>query len=298
MKKFIYTVFAVILSVSITYSQEEQEKPKVKDKPVREPFSNGLLIDNQTCQMAPKKTLEVIMQHRFGTMENGIKDIYGIYALANIRIGFNYSILDNLEVGYGLTRKSMYSDFHVKWNVLQQTRKNTIPIFVTLYGNMAIDGRNESVFASAGEDSTFSFTNRLAYFSQLIVGRKFNDWLSLQLHTSFTHYNKVAEDKDHDVVGLGFNGRIKFSPQSSFIFQYDIPLKIKSMSEQTNFDKFALPNFAFGYEVATSTHAFQVYVTTANGIVPQDIYMYNYNDWTHGVTDLMFGFTITRLWGF
>jgi len=298
MKKFTYIIVAVILSLNVAYSQDDQEKPKTKDRPVREPFSNGMLIDNQTCQMPAAKTLEMLIQHRFGTMENGIKDIFGIYASANIRIGFNYSILDNLMVGYGLTRKNMYSDFQVKWNVLQQTRKNTIPVFVTLYGNMAIDGRNKDVFKSAGKDSTYSFTNRLAYFSQLIVGRKFNDWLSLQVNTSFTHYNKVAGDKDHDVMGFGFNGRIKFSPQSSFIFQYDMPLKIKGISEQTNFDMFARPNLAFGYEVATSTHAFQIYVTTASGIIPQDIYMYNYNDWTHGVTDLMFGFTITRLWGF
>jgi len=105
-------------------------------------------------------------------------------------------------------------------------------------------------------------------------------------------------DKDHDVVGFGFNGRLKFSPQSSFIFQYDIPLKIKSVSEHTHFNSFAKPNLAFGYEACTSTHAFQIYVTTASGIIPQDIYMNNTNDWTLGVTDLMFGFTITRLWGF
>jgi hypothetical protein len=106
----------------------------------------------------------------------------------------------------------------------------------------------------------------------------------------------VNEDKDHDVIGVGFNGRLKFSTQSSFLFQYDIPLKIKSISEQKNFENFAKPNFAFGYEARTVTHAFQIYITTASGIIPQDIYMYNNNDWTHGVTDLMFGFTITRVW--
>ena len=55
MKKFIYIIVALILSINFAYSQEEQEKPKVKDRPVREPFGSGLLIDNQTCQMAPKK---------------------------------------------------------------------------------------------------------------------------------------------------------------------------------------------------------------------------------------------------
>jgi len=298
MKKLIYIIAAVILSINFAYSQDEQEEKKVKDRPVREPFGSGLLIDNQTSQMAPKKTLEMQIQHRFGTMQNGFTDLFGIYSTANTRIGFNYSILDNLLVGYGLTRTNMYSDFQVKWNVLQQTRKNTIPIFVTLYGNMAIDGRNESSFYSLEDPSTYSFTNRFSYFSQLILGRKFNDWLSLQIHTSFTHYNKVNAGKDHDVIGFGFDGRIKFSPQSAFTFQYDMPLKIKGISENQNFDQAALPNFGIGYEVATSTHAFQIFITTASGIIPQHVYMYNYNDWTHGVTGLLFGFNITRLWEF
>lgn len=297
MKKYIL-IIAVLMAVNLSFAQEEQEKTKTKDRPVREPFGSGLLIDNQTSQMPPAKTLEMQIQHRFGTMQNGFTDLFGIYAQANTRMGFNYSIRDNLLVGYGLTRTNMYSDFQVKWNVLQQTRKDQIPVFVTLYGNLAIDGRNESVFYSKGDESTYSFTNRFAYFSQLIVGRKFNDWFSLQLHTSFTHYNKVNEGKDHDVIGFGFNGRLKFSPQSSFTFQYDMPLKIKGIQENQNFDQHALPNFGIGYEVATSTHAFQIFITTSNGIIPQHIYMYNYNDWTHGVTGLLFGFNITRLWEF
>ncbi len=142
MKKLIYIIAAVILSINFAYAQEEQEEKKVKDRPVREPFGSGYLIDNQTCQMAPKKTLEMVIQHRFGTMQNGTSDFFGIYATANTRMGFNYSIRDNLLVGYGLTRTNMYSDFSVKWNVLSQTRKDQIPIFVTLYGDMGIDGRN------------------------------------------------------------------------------------------------------------------------------------------------------------
>ncbi|MBN2173838.1 MAG: hypothetical protein JW731_06890 [Bacteroidales bacterium] len=309
MKKITIIIVSVVLSFSFAFTQEQEEAKKEKDKPVYEPFGSGLLIDNQTSQIPAAKTLEMVIQHRFSTMQNNFEDLFGIYGSANIRMGFNYSILNNLMVGYGLTKKNMYNDFQVKWNVLSQTRQNTIPVFVTLYGNMAIDGRDKTVFEGAGDDSAYNFSNRFSYFSHLIIGRKFNDWLSLQVNTSFTHYNKVSAIKDHDVVGIGFNGRIKFSPQSAILFQYDMPLKIKNISEHTSFIKPSLPNFAIGYEVCTSTHDFQIYITTADGIIPQDIYMYNDNtlenskgsadnDWTHGVSALRFGFTITRLWGF
>jgi len=55
-------------------------------------------------------------------------------------------------------------------------------------------------------------------------------------------------------------------------------------------------NFSFGVEVSTSTHAFQLYLATANGILLQDVMMYNNNKWENG--DFMIGFTITRLWNF
>jgi len=140
MKKYI--IGSLILLFGLTTAMAQDTEPvKKKDKPVRSPFESGILIDNQTSVIPTAKTLEMLIQHRFGKMGNGISDFWGIYgAGTNIRMGFNYSILDNLMVGIGLTKKNMYTDMQVKWNILQQTRENTIPIAVTVYGNMAIDG--------------------------------------------------------------------------------------------------------------------------------------------------------------
>jgi len=222
-----------------------------------------------------------------------------MYEMANIRLGANYSILDNLMVGYGLTKTNMYSDFQVKYNVVQQTRKNAVPVAVTLYGNMAIDGSEKTKFEGVGEDSVYSFSNRLSYFGQVIVGRKFCDWFSLQATASFTHYNKVAAGLDHDKIGIGFNGRVKFSPQSSILFQFDAPLKIQGITEQNNFDDMDQqnPNVGLGYEVSTGTHVFQIFVSNTVGIVPQETYMYNQADWKK-ISKWRIGFVMTRLWGF
>jgi len=287
------TTIGLLMFLLMGGSLVAQEETVVEDKPVRSPFESGILIDNQTSVIPAAKTLEMLIQHRFGNFNaNGIKDLYGIYAPgANIRIGFNYTLINNLMIGYGITKNSMYSDFQVKYTVLEQTRSNSMPVSITLYGNMAIDGRNKEVF---GLD--YKSTNRLSYFGQLIVGKKFNDWLSLQVNTSFSHYNLVDTSYDHDAVGVGISGRIKFSPQSSIIFQYDVPLRIKSISENRGFKHPSLPNFAIGYQASTGTHDFQVYISTASGIIPQDMYMRNSNDFLNG--DFMIGFTITRLWGF
>jgi hypothetical protein len=120
--------------------------------------------------------------------------------------------------------------------------------------------------------------------------------LSLQAGTSFTHYNLSERGVDHDKIGAHFAGRINFSPQSSFVFNYDVPLKIKDISEHREFINHPKPNLAVGIEIATSTHAFQVYIGSAGSIIPQENMLYNHNDWKDGGPAI--GFVITRLWNF
>mgnify|MGYP000423373872 CR=1 FL=1 len=294
MKQIMLNFILAFLIIGSSFAQDTL-KAKKSDKPVNFPWDSDLLIDNQTTLSQPAKTLDFIIQHRFGLVnQNGISDLFGIYAPgANIRLGLNYTPVKNLTIGYGLTKKNMYNDFQAKWLVIEQTRSNRIPVAVALFIDFAIDGRSDNAFGT-----TYTFSNRFSYFSQLIVSRKFSDWLSLEITASFTHFNMVATGRNHDNIGVGINGQIKFSPQSSIIFQYDAPLKIQGISEQTSFTETnaAKPNFGFGYQVETSGHSIQIYFTTANGILPQDIYLNNFNDWKKG--DFMLGFTITRLWNF
>lgn len=293
------------LSAGILFAQDNKDKPKKKkDRPVYEVWGSGYLIDEQTTMTHDKKSIETQIQHRFGQLNtNGIKDLFGIYApSANTRMGLSYSVLDNLEVGYGITRINMMSDFHVKYKFLSQTRKDRVPVSVAIYANAAIDGRNESVFSTITEDSVYKFANRMSYFTQLIVTRKFSDIFSLGFNASFTHFNTVAADsigysgQNHDVIGLGLFGRLKFSPQSSIVFHYSMPLNLESINEHQVITNQPKANFGIGYQVATASHAFEIFITSSTGLLPQNNYMWNTNDWTKG--EILIGFNITRFWGF
>ena len=317
MKKI--SIFIILFSFAMSHliaQETDKEETKVKDKPVRSPWESGVLIDHQTSVVPYKNTLQFVIQHKFGQMDNGKSDLWGIYAPgANVRLGLDYVPCKNVQIGAGITKKNMYTDFNLKWTILEQTRENKVPVAVTLFGNVAIDGRDISAFGTGKvkhafhtyPQDDFSTVDRFSYFSELIVGRKFTDWLSLQTAISFTHFNatnitsvKVPDGRyiheDHDKIGLHFSGRVKISPQSSIIATYDLPLKIKDISEQLEWLDYPKPNLAFGLEISTSTHAFQIYAGTADGIVPQNVMLYNTNDWTNG--GLALGFTITRLWGF
>ncbi len=53
---------------------------------------------------------------------------------------------------------------------------------------------------------------------------------------------------------------------------------------------------AIGWEISSGTHAFQIFVGTANTLSPQYNMLENQNDWTKG--EMMLGFNITRIWNF
>jgi len=293
MRNKIFTLSCLLVfAFGSVLAQETETETKKVDKPVRSPFESGYLIDNQTTVIQPVKTLEFVIQHKFGTVENGHSDLWGLYASgANIRLGLNYVVAKNVQIGLGVTKERMTTDFNAKWTILEQTRNNTVPVALALYGNIAIDGRDKDQF-----HDDFKSSNRLSSFFQAIVGRKFSDEISLQTGLSFAHYNLIDEGNYHDKVGVHLNGRFKVSPQGSVIFNLDVPLDLGYLdTEAEDYDN-PKPNFSFGYEISTSTHAFQIYMGNSSGLIQQDIMVNN-----HSKIDLdnyMIGFTITRLWNF
>jgi len=301
-------ILSLLMIKTTAIAQEEAtadttvQEPQV-ERPVRPGFESGLLFDATTTTVSPSKTLEFVLQHRFGYMdtENYSKDFFGIWGSSNIRVGLNYSFTDKFTVGFGTTKMKRLQDLQLKYKVLEQTRSNSIPVTVVIHEVIGVDARDASTWDQNEGSPEYNFSNRMSYFTELIVGRRFNDQLSLQVSGAFTHYNCVDSVYDHDRISLSFAGRYKFSPQGSFIVAGDFPLDItgikdykKDADENTIiYDK---PNISVGVEISTSTHAFQIYLASAQGILPQEDIMWNNHDFFKG--GFMIGFNLTRLWNF
>lgn len=299
-----FKMTALLLSVLLVaqisvFAQDETTEEKPAERPARAAFESGLLFDGATTTLQPSKTLEMIIQHRFGSMDNGITDLYGIWAPSNIRLGLNYSILDNLTVGLGTTKFNKMQDLQLRYKVLQQTRSNKIPVTVVVYEVIGIDGSAESKFGV-----NYKFSNRINYFTQVLISRRFNDKLSLQIAPSFTHYNSTDSLVDHDRFALSVAGRYKFSPQSSVIVSGDFPFHFQGMSEIREEINETLdplrPNVCIGLEVSTSTHAFHIYLGTSQGILPQENTINNryVKEEPFYKGNIILGLNITRLWNF
>lgn len=281
------TIMLLSAPFTIVAQDETVVAPVEKDnKPVRSPFSAGVLIETQSYMVFPKNTLVFNIQHRFGKLNSETFDLFGIYAPANIRMGLTYSPIQNLSIGIGTTKLNMLQDLNWKYAILNQTKSNSIPIAITYFGNVEYDMREDENF---GED--YQSTNRISFFNQLIIGRKFSEKLTIQLMGNYAHFNQIDTagnpDFKHDNMSAGIAGRFKFSPQTSFLFEYEHPLTTPENIK---------PNISFGFEIATSSHAFQLFITTYDGISYQRNLMYNTNDFDKG--ELLIGFNITRNWSF
>ena len=98
MKK-IYTILVLsLLPFTYQFAQGQTDSAEVVvNKPVRFVWESGYLIDQQTSKISPVNTLESVIQHKFGGMGNGKKDLFGIMAPgANVRIALDYVIAKNL----------------------------------------------------------------------------------------------------------------------------------------------------------------------------------------------------------
>jgi hypothetical protein len=93
------------------------------------------------------------------------------------------------------------------------------------------------------------------------------------------------------MIAIGVTGRYKFSNQSSIVIGYT-----QQLTDHKDPTFNLKPGFTFGWEIATSGHAFQIFATTFQGIIPQENITFNQNDFTNG--EFLIGFNITRLWNF
>src|SRR3954470_8215665 len=160
----------LLLTTVVAFTQETTDStaapepivPK-KAKPVKNTFQSIWIIDNQTVMVPVKKTFEMDIMHRFGTVNNGYEDFYGFFAPSNIRLGFNYVPIEKLIIGVSITKANMTWEAYGKYALIKQT-KGQFPVSITYYADAAIDTREEDNFANSSD--------RLMYFHQLMIARK------------------------------------------------------------------------------------------------------------------------------
>lgn len=285
MQYFKILLFAFSISVFTVVSQETK-KDTIPEKPARPAFEGSYLINNPTNVLFAKKTLEIQIKHRFGLVNGGDNDLIGIWAPSNIRLGFSYAVGDRWTLGFGTTKFDRLQDFSLKIALFRQTRSNKVPISASYFGNFTIDARKK-------EDLKFD-QDRFSFFHQIVFAKRFSPNFSLMIAPSISHYNVVESNMNNDLFAIAAGARCKITPQTAITMEYNHPFASEVDGLSADYEPKA--GFGIGVEFSTSGHAFQLFITNYNALVPQKDMMFNQNDFFNG--DFLIGFNITRAYRF
>jgi len=290
---YLLMIACLCMSSASTFAQDSTASPTATSlNYVKNTFYSQWLINDQTCMVPKAHSFEFVIQHTFGTINNGYSDLYGIYGTGNIRLAFCATPISNLELGFGLTKDQMLWDGNLKWAIMKQTTTGIRLVSITYFGNFAV-----STLPKAG--NFVSDGDRYSYFHSLIIARKITKEFSVQVTPSISYFNNVPAylDANNDEqpsmknlnVACAFGGKYTISQGVAIIANYNQPMT-QNPTDNPH------PNVSFGIELGTSGHTFQIYMGNYQSIIPQYNTVFNQNDFT--TSRYCVGFNITRRWYF
>jgi len=241
-------------------------------------FKTTRIANGHTVEQCKVGVLDLRINHRFGRLSDGLYNFLGLDN-AVTRIGFDYGITDYLMAGIGRSTLNKEYDGFAKIRVLRQT-KTAVPVTVNYLAGVYLVTEKNSV-------ENLSFFNRVTYLHQLLVARKFNEKLSLQLMPTLLHFNMTSVASEKNTMGaLGFGGRYKISKRTALTVEYYyVPEPFK---REKNVDPLTI-----GLDIETGGHVFQLFFSNASGISERSLFTNTLSKWEKG--QLHFGFNISRV---
>lgn len=253
-------------------------------------FKTNRVINGHSIENTAAGVLDFKISHRFSPVRNGIYDIFGLDG-ATIRFGLDYGITDRLMIGIGRSTKEKIIDGFAKYKILRQSSgKNTMPFTLSYL----VDAQIKTVKFSDPDRENF-FSSRLYYTHQLLIGRKFNEYLTLQLMPTLVHRNLVlSRAEKNDVFALGAAGRIKLTKRVTLNAEYYYVPPDQISPGYTNV-------LSIGFDIETGGHVFQLHFTNSADMTYKGFITETTEDWFFKGADgktlsgIRFGFNISRV---
>ncbi len=245
-------------------------------------FKTTRIINMHSAENAAAGVMDFRISHRFGFINTGAYDLFGLDQ-ALMRIGFEYGITDRLMVGMGRSNVNKAYDSFLKYKILRQgSGKHNIPLSVSYFASAVC---NTVKWADPNRDNYFS--SRMQYTHQLLIARKFNNDLSLQLTPTLVHKNLVPTLQDkNDILALGFGGRYKLTQRFSVNGEYIYVLPNQITSTFYN-------SLSLGVDIETGGHVFQLHLTNSTSMLEPGFITESVGQWKNG--GIHFGFNVSRV---
>jgi Membrane bound beta barrel domain (DUF5777) len=245
-------------------------------------FKTNRIINLHSLESTAEGVMDVKISHRFGTVDEGIYNLFGM-DVATQRIGVDYGITDQLTVGANRNSVRKAIDGFVKYKFLRQsTGKRNMPITAAIMTSAALETQKPTV-----TDRVNYFSSKLFYTTQLIVGRKFNDYVTLEVVPTYIHRNLVATTAEkNDVYAVGVGGRVRLTRRMTLNGEYVYVLPNQLASNYKN-------SLSVGLDVETGGHVFQFHFTNSTSMSEYGFITQTENNW--GKNAIRFGFNVSRV---
>ncbi len=245
-------------------------------------FKTTRVINMHSIENAAGGVLDFRISHRFGSVNTGLYDWFGL-DVASMRMGFEYGINDRLMVGIGRSNVNKEADAFIKYKILRQSNgKKNMPITMSWFSSAVVR-------MAKWEDTNRKnyFSSRMYYCHQLLIARKFNESLSIQIAPTMVHRNLVKDSTiKNDVFAAGIGARYKITRRMSFNVEYVYLLPGQVEDIYTN-------SLSVGVDIETGGHVFQLHFTNSKPMNEKGFITETTGNWEKG--DIMFGFNVSRV---
>lgn len=278
----------ILLFANFTVAQENDLLAELEASKPNEPdyalltFKGTRLVNGHSVETKSKGDLEFIFAHRFGPLNSGLFELFGLDD-AYVRLGLDYGFTDAFSASIGRNSVDKSLDGYFKYKIgRQQSGLRTFPVTVTGLAGMVYmaSPRKEEV------PEGFTGVDRLAYIAQVLIARKINSAVSLQLMPTIVHKNAVDQMlEDNDQFAIGAGGRVRVTKSVALTGEYYYRLGVPDPNPYFN-------TLGFGVDIETGGHVFQLVFTNTRGLTERAFITETEGD--PGQGDIHFGFNVTR----
>ena len=286
--KLIAIISFILVLNKVAFAGQGADSLSLEQKPTyaTETFLSTRIINGHSVETIRKKQLDFRISHRFGQMNEGIDQFYGLDH-GTIHLSLEYGIKNWLEIGIGRSTFEKTVDGYLIATIFRQSSgiKN-MPVHITYLAS------SEWITLKSSPASRYEFFgSRLSYIQQLLIARKFNGKFSMQLAPTFIHRNQVPTVLDkNDLYAVGGGARYKITKWVAVTTEYFWVYRPNANALLT---KYYNP-LSIGVDIDTGGgHVFQIMLTNSQAMREGGFIGKTTGTWKDSGIHL--GFNISRL---
>ncbi len=269
---FLFFIFAAPRNLWAQGLNQESE-------PIKNVFQGTRFINLHSANVADKNELQLFIQHRFGDISGGFYDFFGLDESSS-RIGLEYGLFNNFNVGLGRSSYMKTFDGFLKYRIL--TQSTTVPLTITATAAGSVPTIKDLI-----PDEYRNFSDKASGNLQVHFARSFKK-LGFQVTPGYiaTGYIPVENNK-YSFFTLAACGSAKLSKKVSVNLEY--LHRFEDKIDYTN-------PLSASIDIDTGGHLFQILISNCQQMYDQAIITNPAGDWTEG--HLFLGFNLVREFNF